>query len=632
MRPSLAQFFELSIDMLCVADTTGFFRVVSPAFTETLGWTPEELLVRPFVALVHPDDRAATEAEIDKLRDGLATIRFENRYHAKDGGWVWLSWTCRPAPETGLLYAVARDVTSDKLLADSLVRARDEAERANLAKSQFLTAMSHELRTPLNAIIGYSEMLAEDADELGLVGMSADLQRIREAGRHLLDLINQVIDLSRVESGRVDLEVTAVDLDDLVATVVRTIEPLAERRRNHFTVERSGTLGTIATDATKLRQILLNLLGNACKFTEDGHVRLAVARDALGTHFTVSDDGVGVAEDDLERIFEPFSRGSSTPSREFPGTGLGLPISRHFASFLGGTLTVASALGAGTTFTLTLRHAPAPAAASTESPAETGNVRATVLVVDDDADARRLLQLCLERGGHRVVTAASADEGLALARRVRPGVVLLDLLMPGRDGWATLAALQTDPVLARTPVIIVSTIDARDIGFALGVDGYVTKPVDRALLLEVVERGLDRSAQIGPILVVEDDPDSRDLLVRSLMGQGYNVVEACDGHEGLERLERFGAALIVLDLIMPNLDGFEFAERVRQDPRWNGVPIVVVSAADPGPAGLARLDGKVLDVIRKDESSTDALLRQIQGLLAGSAPTRPAVRRPQVTR
>lgn len=626
MRPSLAQFFELSIDMLCVADTTGFFRVVSPAFTETLGWTPEELLARPFVALVHPDDRAATGAEIDKLRDGLATIRFENRYHAKDGGWVWLSWTCRPEPETGLLYAVARDVTSDKLLADSLVRARDEAERANLAKSQFLTAMSHELRTPLNAIIGYSEMLVEDADELGLESMSADLDRIREAGRHLLEVINQVLDLSRVEAGRMEVEIGAVDLDALVDSVAKTIAPLAERQHNRFHFEHTGALGAVATDATKLRQILLNLLGNACKFTRDGEVRLSVTRDVTGTLFTVSDNGVGIAPEDLERIFEPFTRGGGAQAQGFSGTGLGLPLSRHFAQLIGGTLSVTSAPGGGSTFSLSLAHAPAPAAGAL---ADHGEIHTTVLVVDDDPDARRLLKLALERGGHRVVTATSSDEGLAMARRLRPGAILLDLVMPERDGWAALAALQADPQLARTPVIIVSTVDARSIGFAVGVDGYVTKPVDRALLLSVVERALDRGARLGPILVVEDDPNARELLVRALVAQGHQVVEARDGQEGLHQLERYGAALIVLDLIMPNLDGFELAERVRGDTRWNDVPIVVVSAADPSPMELARLDGKVLDVVRKDGSSTDALLRQVQRLLAGSAPTRPAMRRPR---
>ncbi|PKN57858.1 MAG: hybrid sensor histidine kinase/response regulator [Deltaproteobacteria bacterium HGW-Deltaproteobacteria-14] len=626
MRPSLAQFFELSIDMLCVADTTGYFRVVNPAFTESLGWTAEELLAQPFVALVHPDDRASTEAELDKLRGGLATIRFENRFQAKDGGWVWFAWTCRPEPESGLLYAVARDVTSDKLLADSLVRARDEAERANLAKSQFLTAMSHELRTPLNAIIGYSEMLVEDADELGLEKMSGDLQRIREAGRHLLDLINQVLDLSRVEAGRMEVEIAAVDLDALVDSVAKTIAPLAERQHNRFHLERAGTLGTVATDTTKLKQILLNLLGNACKFTRDGEVRLTAARDATGTRFTVTDDGVGIAPQDLERVFEPFNRGGGGRTHDFSGTGLGLPLSRHFAQLIGGTLSVTSAPGRGSTFSLSLAHTPTSAGAGL---ADRGEIHTTVLVVDDDPDARRLLELVLERGGHRVVTAASGDEGLAMARRLRPGAILLDLVMPGRDGWAALAAFQADPQLARTPVIIVSAVDARDIGFALGVDGYVTKPVDRALLLSAVERALDRGARLGPILVVEDDADARELLVRALVAQGHQVVEARDGEEGLRQLERYGAALIVLDLIMPNLDGFELAERVRGDARWNDVPIVVVSAADPSAAELARLDGKVLDVLSKGVSSTDALLQQIQRLLAGSAPTRPAVPRPK---
>ncbi len=615
-RRQLEQFFEMSLDLLCVANTDGLFVHLNPAWSEVLGWSREELLSKPFLDFVHPDDVASTVAEVAKLAEGQATIHFENRYRTTSGGYRWLAWTCRPDPETGLLYAAARDVTGRKRLEDELRTARDRAEAANQAKSRFLANMSHELRTPLNAIIGYSELLAEDAVERGDEPQAEDLARIRQAGRHLLELINQVLDLAKVEAGKSEVTRERFALGELLSGVAETVRPLAEANGNRLELS-DGAGGELESDLTKLRQILLNLLSNACKFTRDGTVSLSAERfvrdGAEWLRLRVADTGIGLEPDQLGRIFEPFSQADGSTTRRYGGTGLGLTISRRFAELLGGGISVESEPGRGATFTVELPDLAAVAAAEVGVAGGAGEP-VDVLVIDDDAEARELLVRTLTAAGYAVATAGSADQGLALARRLGPRLITLDLLMPGKDGWAALSELKRDPELARVPVVVVSLLDDSELGFALGAQDFLIKPVDRARLVELVQRACGATA--GRILVVEDEPESRELLVRTLRRRGWRVEAAVDGREGLDKLAARPPDLVILDLLLPEVDGFEFLEAKRKLTEAAAVPVIVTTALDLGPAERSRLRSSVEAVMNKGSYTLAALLGEIERRVA----------------
>jgi GAF domain-containing protein/CheY-like chemotaxis protein len=495
-----------------------------------------------------------------------------------------------------------------------------QLEAADRHKSEFLANMSHELRTPLNAIIGYSEMLQEDAADLGAEQFTDDLKRINAAGKHLLELINAVLDLSKIEAGKMELYLESFDVGGLVRDIAAVIQPLAAKNANHLELRCPDEAGTMHADLTKVRQTLFNLLSNACKFTDRGTISLVVTREAVGDQdwmvFNVIDTGIGMTPEQIARLFEAFSQADAATTRKYGGTGLGLALSRRLCRMMGGDVTVASESGRGSTFTIRLPAQVAEAAEEPTAPAPlAGHVPpgvGTVLVIDDEAAVRDLMQRFLGKEGFRVVAAASGEEGLRWARELRPDAITLDVMMPGMDGWAVLSALKADPDVAEIPVIMLTIVDDRNLGYALGASDYLTKPIDRERLVTV----LKQHRRDRPVLVVDDDAEVRQLLRRMLDSEGFAVVEAENGRVALERLRSDPPSLILLDLMMPEMDGFEFVTELRRHEGWRAIPVVVITARDLSRDDRDRLNGHVEKILQKGTYDRDELLAEVRELVA----------------
>jgi len=482
-----------------------------------------------------------------------------------------------------------------------------QLETANQHKSQFLANMSHELRTPLNAIIGYSEILQEDVADLGRDNLVPDLRKIEGAGRHLLSLINDILDLSKVEAGRMDIFLEDVEIVPLLEEVRAIIVPLAEKNGNAVEYRVADNLGSMRTDRTKLKQSLLNILSNANKFTENGRVTLVTERIENGqtaVRFAISDTGIGMSEEQLGRLFQAFTQAETTTSQKYGGTGLGLVITRNFCQLLGGDVTVASKPGEGSTFTITLPDRPTtqPEVKSTDAPQIAGEVHATtVLVVDDDPAARDLLTANLKGAGYRLIHAASGAEALNLARMVRPDAITLDVLMPKPDGWDVLTALKADAQLRDIPVIMVTVLSERGIGLSLGAVEVLTKPVDRAQLSALMHSLLRRE---GPILLVEDDASARELISQSVEKMGLAVAAVVNGRQALTWLGAHPEpAMILLDLVMPEMDGFEVLDALAARADWRDIPVIVITAKQLTAAERERLLRQAQKIIAKGAAS-----------------------------
>jgi signal transduction histidine kinase/DNA-binding response OmpR family regulator len=536
-----------------------------------------------------------------------------------------------------------------KALNAQLQRSEELARAGTRAKSQFLANMSHELRTPLNAIIGYSEMLQEEAEDLGYADFVPDLEKIHKAGKHLLALINDILDLSKIEAGKMTVFVERFDVALLVNEVASTIEPLVKKNSNRLVVECPPDLGPMRSDQTKVRQTLFNLLSNACKFTEKGTIRLEVKRAAQSVpsspssvgggaapplnpqpstlNFVVSDTGLGMTPEQVDRLFQAFTQADASTTRKYGGTGLGLAISKRFCHMLGGDLTVSSAPGKGSTFTMILpteieepaTDSPAPAA-PVSTLAAAGEP--TILVIDDDPAVRDLMLRSLRKEGFAVQLAASGRQGLELARTCKPAAITLDVLMPEMDGWAVLNALKADPRLAHIPVVMVSIVDEKNLGFALGAAEYLTKPVEWTRLAEVL-KPYRRPGGPGRVLVVEDDPAAREMIAKHLERAGWQVATAANGRLALAELAACTPTLVLLDLMMPEMDGFEFLRELRQRPQSRTVPVIVLTAKDLTAEDRRRLNGQVSEVLQKSQCSTEELLHEIRAVLAARRPAEP---------
>jgi len=499
--------------------------------------------------------------------------------------------------------------------------ARDEARDASDQKTKFFANMSHELRTPLNAILGYGEMLYEDCEDMGYEDLLPDLKKITSSGTHLLSLINNILDLSKIEAGKMELFVTSFEIENMVQTIKDVSEPLAAKNENDFVINLDGAMGSMSQDETKLRQCITNFLSNGFKFTKNGTVTLDVKSRTDGdiefVDFAVVDTGAGMSPEGVAKVFEEYTQAERSTSANYGGTGLGLPISKKFAEMMGGDVVVTSEEGVGSTFTMSV---PRECPEYTEDEVDANVINLDdqdnlVVLVDDDVAMHDLIKRTISKLNLTLLGATNSEKGMELIREIKPKLILLDVLMPGRDGWSLLKECKTDQELKNIPVIMISQLNQSNLASSLGANDYLTKPIDRTHFINTVKRVLGNETQDHKVLVIDDDKDVRELLSRILKDAGFRPIDARDGKEGLERTKD-EPSLIILDLEMPRMDGFEFLENyIKNVPEEKRSPILVFSGKDLTEVQEDLLKERVVGLVKKDDVSMENLSKMIQGIL-----------------
>jgi PAS domain S-box-containing protein len=620
---------ESNIDALITTDPRGIITDINKQMEALTGCTRDELIGAPFKDYFTDPERAEAGIKL-VLGEGKVTD-YELTARARDGKETVVSYNATTFHDRDRklqgVFAAARDVTERKRYEQSL-------QQANRAKSIFLANMSHELRTPLNAILGYSEMLHEEAVEKHLDEFGSDLERINAAGKHLLALINDILDLSKIEAGKMEVFLEDFNIAALVNEIASTVRPMVEKNSNTLHIECATDLGAMHADQIKVRQGLFNLLSNAAKFTKDGSISMDASREVMDDEdwivFRVADSGIGLSQEQIVKLFQDFTQADASTTRKFGGTGLGLALTRRFCQIMGGDVSVHSILGEGSIFTIKLPAmvkelivesetppiADAPPAPDGVSAVDTKLQEDNcVLVIDDDAAQRDLMQRFLTKEGFCVRTASGGEVGLRMARQLQPAMITLDVMMPDMDGWTVLSALKADAELRDIPVIMLTMVDAPERGFTLGAAEYATKPVDRRRLSQILKKYACPNPPC-PVLLVEGEPWTRTSTRNILQREGWKVSEADNAAIALELMARERPSVILLDLTSPDVDGIEFVERVRQNPEWRLIPIVLITTKDFTVDQRRRLNGSVETILHNAGGSRDALLDQVRDLLA----------------
>ncbi len=644
---------ESSVDALMTTDPRGIITDVNKQ-TETLtGCTRDELIGAPFKKYF--TDPARAEAGINRVLSEGRVSNYELTAQARDGKHTIVSYNAttfhdRDRRLQGVVVA-ARDVTELKRFEQTLRQKNAELQDASRMKSEFLANMSHELRTPLNAIIGFSEVLRD-----GLMGPMTDQQRrfignIFSSGQHLLSLINDILDLSKVEAGKMTLDLEPVQVASLLSSSLSIIKEKAMTRGVHLGVDIPEDPGWFQVDSRKLKQIVYNLLSNAVKFTrEGGRVTLHASRvtraqvgepcgslagrrnfplsDSEFTQFlriSVTDSGIGISPDGLEQLFNPFSQIDSGLSRSFQGTGLGLVMVKLLAELHGGTVAVESAPGEGSRFTVWLplrvpaTDALTAAQLSTDSQVRSSPGGRTALVVEHDPKSAELIRVQLEAEGFTVIHSATGEDALVLATQQPLALITLDIMLPSMDGWEFLGRIKQLPTLKRIPIVIISIVADRNKGFALGAAAIMQKPISRQELSDsLIELGLSSLATEKRlrVLVVDDDPSAVELIAVHLQSMGSQVIRAYGGREAIAAARQELPDLIVLDLMMPEVTGFDVVDALNDDPRSAGIPIVVVTAKQITSEDHAMLNGDVATIMEKSSFDPGRFAAEVRRVTA----------------
>jgi PAS domain S-box-containing protein len=644
---------ESNIDAMMTTDPRGIITDVNKQMEALTGCTRDELIGAPFKNYFTDSSRA--EAGINRVLNEGKVTNYELTARARDGTLTVVSYNASTFHDRDRrlqgVFASARDVTERKVFEKALQQKNAELEDASRMKSEFLANMSHELRTPLNAIVGFSEVLRD-----GLMGDLTEKQRgfigdIFDSGKHLLSLINDILDLSKVEAGKMMLDLEPVQVSSLFVNSLSIIREKAAMRNIRLSLDAAAELGVIEADTRKVKQIVYNLLSNAVKFTSEGGVvgvrACRVPRSGVGVlsgvwagrslplvdnefaeflQISVTDSGIGISPAGMEQLFRPFSQIDSGLARKFEGTGLGLAMVKLLAELHGGTVAVESAMGAGSRFTiwLPIRAAETVVAAPVKAAAvhrvEVLPGARVALVVEDDFKAADLIRLQLEAEDFDVLHAASAEAALVLAVQQPLALITLDLMLPNMDGWEFLKRIKQVPNLSRIPVVIISIVADRNRGFSFGAAAVMQKPISRQELYEsLVDLGLIPIAEghTLKILVVDDDPKAVELIAVRVMSLATTVLRAYGGREAIETARRERPDLIVLDLMMPDVNGFDVVEALQQQPATAQIPILVVTARQITLEDRAKLNSLVIAVMEKAEFDRDRFIIEVRRAMAG---------------